>query len=178
MGKEKPNPTLGDNLAKWQRNNNNLYAVLFLATNGGVPTVVPLHEGKKTEEGLGDGQETWKALEEKYDAVSNAIRQELCDELAKTKMKQGQYPDNFLYIMETARDCLHDMGDHISPDRFGDLIFNALTPDYNFVRNTSFRDRELGLEDIKPTMRNMHADLLSRSSSTPSIAGRSVAMQE
>ena len=40
MGKEKPNPTLGDNLAKWQRNNNNLYAVLFLATNGGVPTAV------------------------------------------------------------------------------------------------------------------------------------------
>ena len=79
--------------------------------------------------------------------------------------------------METARDRLHDMGDHISPDRFGDLIFNALTPDYNFVRNTSFRDRELGLEDIKPTMRNMHADLLSRSSSTPSIAGSGVAMQ-
>ena len=35
MGQEKPNPTLGDNFAKWQRNNANLYTVLFLATNGG-----------------------------------------------------------------------------------------------------------------------------------------------
>ena len=47
--------------------------------------------------------------------------------------------------METARDRLHDMGEHISPDRFSDLILNALTPDYNFVRDTSFRDREFGL---------------------------------
>ena len=79
--------------------------------------------------------------------------------------------------MEIAQDRLHDMGDHISPDRFGDLILNAFTPDYNFVRNTSFRDRQFGLEDIKFTMRNLYADLLSRSSNTPSIAGRGVAMQ-
>ena len=79
--------------------------------------------------------------------------------------------------METAGDRLHDMGEHISPDRFGVLTLNALTPDYNFARKTSFKDREFGLEDIKFTMRNMYADLLSRSSITPSIAGRVVAMQ-
>ena len=72
------------------------------------------------------------------------------DGLAKTKIKQCQDPDDFLHIMETARDRLHDMEEHISPDRFGDLIINALTPDYNLVRNTSFRDREFGLEDINP----------------------------
>ena len=92
-------------------------------------------------------------------------------------MKQGPDPDAFLYTMETARDRLHDMGEHISPKRFGDFILNALTPDYNFVRNTSIKDREFGLEDIKSTMRNIYADLLSRSSPTPSIAGRGVAMQ-
>ena len=140
-GQEKPDPTLGDNLAKWQRNNANLYSVIFLATNTGATTVVRRHEGKKPEDGLGDGQEAWKALQEKYDVVSNATHQELYDELAKTKMKQGQDRDDFLYIMETARDRLHDMGEHIFPDRFGDLVLDALTPDYNFVRNTSFRDR-------------------------------------
>ncbi|CAN0372110.1 unnamed protein product, partial [Scytosiphon promiscuus] len=120
----------------------------------------------------------WKALEEKYDAVSNATRQELYEELTKTKMGQGQDPDTFLYILETARDRLHDMGEYISPERFGDLLrLNALTPDYDFVRNTSFIDREFGLEEINSTMRNMYADLLSRRSSTSSIAGRGVAMQ-
>ena len=79
--------------------------------------------------------------------------------------------------METARTRLHDMGEHISPDRFGDLILNALTPDYNFGRNTSFSDREFGLEDIKSTMRNIYADLLFRLSSTPSSAGRGVTIQ-
>ena len=79
--------------------------------------------------------------------------------------------------METARTRLHDMGEHISPDRFGDLILNALTPDYNFERNTSFSDREFGLEDIKSTMRNIYADLLFRLSSTPSSAGRGVTIQ-
>ena len=177
MGQEEPNPTAGGDLVRWQRNNANLYSVLFLATNGGATTVVRRHEGKKPEDGLGDGQAAWQALEEKYDAVSNATRQELYEELAKTKMKQDQDPDDFLYIMETARDRLHDMGEHITPERFGDLLLNALTPDYNFVRNTSFRDRDFGLEDIKSTMRNMYAYLLSRPSSTPSISGRGVAMQ-
>ena len=57
VGQEKPNPTLDDNLAKWKRNNANLYSVLFLATNGGATTVVRRHEGKKPEDGLGDGEE-------------------------------------------------------------------------------------------------------------------------
>ena len=56
-------------------------------------------------------------------------------------MKQGQDPDDFLYMIETARDRLHDMGENISPERFGGLILNALTHDHNFVRNTSFKDR-------------------------------------
>ena len=94
-------------------------------------------------------------LEEKYDAVSNATRQELYDELAKTKMKQDHDPDDVLYIMETARDRLHDMGVHISPNRLGDLLLNALTPDYKFVRNTSCGDHEFGLADIKSTMHHI-----------------------
>ena len=58
MGQEKPNPTLGDNLDKWQRNNANIYSVPFLATNGGATTVVRRHEGQKPD----DGEETDRKL--------------------------------------------------------------------------------------------------------------------
>lgn len=60
-------------------------------------------------------QNSGASLEKKYDAVRNATRQKLDEELAKTKMKQGQDPDDFLYIKETVGDCLLDMGEHISP---------------------------------------------------------------
>eukprot|EP00904_Undaria_pinnatifida_P013420 jgi/Undpi1/9208/HiC_scaffold_26.g11666.m1 len=58
-------------------------------------------------------QNSGASLEKKYDAVRNATRQKLDEELAKTKMKQGQDPDDFLYIKETVGDCLLDMGEHM-----------------------------------------------------------------
>ena len=167
QGQEMPNPTSGGNLENWRRNHVNLYSVLFLSTSGGANTVVRRFEGKTPEDGLGHGQESWLALEEKYDAISNAGRQELYERLSKTKMKHGQDPDELLYIMETTRDRLHDMGEHITPKRFGDMILVALTADYEFIRQTSFRDRDFGLDDIKSIMRNMYSDLLSRPSTTP-----------
>lgn len=130
------------------------------------------NEGKTPGDGLGDGQEAWKAFEEKHHAVCNAIRQELYLKLTETKMGQGQDPDIFLYIMETARYHLYDMGKYNSPERFGGLLLNDQTPDYNFVPNTSFINREFGLKEIKSTVRNMHADLLSCRSGIPSIDGR------
>ena len=81
MGQEITNPTLGSNLTNWRRNNAN--SVLFLATNGGATTVVRRHEGKTPGGDLGDGQEAWEAPEEKYDAASNATRQDLHVELGK-----------------------------------------------------------------------------------------------
>ena len=94
-----------------------------LATNGGATAVVRRHESATLEDCLGDGQETWKALEEKYDAVSNATGMEFDEELRKNKQrKAGQDPDDFVHIMETTRERLHEMGKHISPERFGNLI--------------------------------------------------------
>lgn len=75
-------------------------------------------------------------------------------------MGQGKDPYSFLYVMETARDRFHDMGKYISPERFGDLLLNDLTPDYDFVLNISFIDREFGVEEVKSTMHNMYTDLL------------------
>lgn len=62
------------------------------------------HERKKPEDGLGDGQAAWATIEEKCDAVSNATRQQLHDEVAKSKLRQGQDPGGFLYIMARQRE--------------------------------------------------------------------------
>ena len=59
-----PNQTLGANLANWRWRWNSANSVLFLPTNEAASTVIRLHEGKTPEDGLGNGQETWKALEE------------------------------------------------------------------------------------------------------------------
>ena len=68
------------------------------------------------------------------------------------------------------------MGEQITDGSFSDMILTALPPEYEFVQNTSFRGCEFTLEDITSTMRNIYADLLSRPSTTPSVAGRRVAM--
>lgn len=90
--------------------------------------VVRLHKGKQPEDGLGDRQAAWIAPEEKYDAVSNAARQELYEELVKTKM-ESQGPDDFLYIMGTTRDYLHGMGEYVFSERFATLGLLGQTPD-------------------------------------------------
>ena len=80
-----------------------LHSTLFLATSGEDVMVVKHHVGITAREGLGNGQKARKALEEKYNACSNATRQELYDSLNNTKLQRGQDPDEFLYRMETAR---------------------------------------------------------------------------
>ena len=107
-------------------------------------------------------------MEEKCNACSNATRQELHDCLNNTKIEN---PDEFLYRIETARNRMYKMGEQFTDGYFGDMVLIALPPEDEFVRSTSFRDREISLEDIMPTMRNMYADLLSRPSSTPAFYG-------
>lgn len=60
-------------------------------------------------------QEAWEALE--HETVSNTTRQELCEDLTKSKMKPSQDPDEFLCNTETARDRRHDTEEHFSPER-------------------------------------------------------------
>lgn len=151
--------------------------MLLLTTSGGAAMVVKRYAGNTARQVLGKGHNAWKALEEKYNACSNATRQELLDCLNNTKLQRGQEPDEFLHHMEAARNRLYEMREQITDEYFSEMILTALPPEYKFVRNTSFRDREFTLEDIMSTMRNMYADLLSCPSSTPSVAGRRVAMR-
>ena len=96
-------------------------------------------------------------------------------DLTTHKMRHGKDPDDFFFKMEDLRVRLKDMGGVISDERFEDIILHEITMDYDYVRQTSFRERDFGLKEIKSTMRNIFIDSLSRSS-TKRIAGRGVAM--
>ncbi|CAN0602669.1 unnamed protein product, partial [Ectocarpus sp. 12 AP-2014] len=91
-------------------------------------------------------------------------------------MAQGEDPEDFFTTVEDLRERLKDLGEIISGERFEDIILQAISNDYDYVRQTSFRVRDFGLEEIKTTMKNMYIDSLSRTS-TSSVAGRGVAMQ-
>ena len=77
--------------------------------------------------------------------------------------------------MEDFRVRLKYMRKVISYERFEYIILHAIATAYDYVRQTSFRERDFGLKQIKSTIRNMFIDSLSRLS-TKRIAGRGVAM--
>ena len=114
MGEQQPTPTELGNLVNWERNNTNLYSMLFLSTSGRSSMVVKRYAGRTAGRGLGNGQKACKALEEKYNASSNARRQELYDCRRSANLRRGQDPDEFLYHMETAQNRLYEMGELIT----------------------------------------------------------------
>ena len=176
-GEECPQDTSNpDAIEKWNSDNWDLFSILFFATTGSAHTVVRQFEGKKQGEGLGNGVAAWEALAEKYDSFTKETRRACYEELTTNKMAQGEDPDDFFTKMEDLRERLKDMGEIVSDERFEDIILQAISNDYDYVRQTSFRVRDFGLKEIKTTMRNMYIDSLSRPSTKP-IAGRGVAMQ-
>ncbi|CAM9675499.1 unnamed protein product, partial [Sphacelaria rigidula] len=118
----------------------------------------------------------WKALAGKYDSYKKVTRRACYDELCNTEMQHGQDPENFFYKMDDLRARLHDTGEVVSDGRYEDIILHSITNYNNFVRQTSFRDRNYGLEEIKSTMRNMFIDNLSRVP-TKFVVGRGVNVQ-
>lgn len=159
-GEETPTPTDEQYRTKWERNNTNL-SMLWLATSGEATTVVKRYAGRRAEEGLRNGQKAWEAMEDKYDACSNATRQELDDCLHNTKLRRGQDPDEILFIMETTRNRLYEMGGQITDGYFSDMIIAALPPEYGFVRNTTAPGpAKCRCGHHVYTMRSMYADFL------------------
>lgn len=64
------------------------------------------------------------------------------------------------------------MREQITEGCFSGMILTVLSPEYELVRNTSVRDRGFELRDFVSGTQNLYADLLSRSSRTPSVCGR------
>lgn len=63
----------------------------------------------------------------------------------------------------------------ISDERFEDITLRGITSDYDYIRNTSYRDPKFGLKGMQSTMRRTYIDDVSRKG-TPKVAGRGAAM--
>lgn len=53
----------------WKQVSQNLYSILLLTTLGSANNAVRKIEGKRPEDGAGNGKAAWKALTEKYNHV-------------------------------------------------------------------------------------------------------------
>ena len=175
-----PKPPAAQNstaVATWERANENLFSILFFTTERSANNVVKKHMGKTREDGVGNGQAAWNALEEKYNSHTKEARRAYHEKLYSTKMKSGDDPDDFLYIMDGFRERLEDMGQPVPDERYEDIILQAIPAEYERVRTASYERRDFHLADIRRMMSALYIDCLSRPNSSPLVAGRGVAMQ-
>ena len=175
-----PKPTTAQNspaVATWTRANDNLFGILFFTTERSAHNVVERHMGKTREDGVGNGQAAWNALEKKYNSITKEARRAYNEYLHNAKMKSGDDPDDFIYTMDGYRERLKDMGQPVPNERYEDIILQALPAEYERVRAASYERRDIRLADIRCMMSALYIDCLSRPNNSLLVAGRGVAMQ-
>ena len=157
--------------------NENLFSILSFTTERSANNVVKWHMGKTREDGVGNGQAAWSALEEKYNSHTKEARRAYHENLHSTKMKSGDNPDDFLYTMDGFRERLEDMGQTVPDERYEDIILQDLSAEYKRVRTASYERRDFHLADIRRMMSVLYIDYLSRPNNSPLVAGRGIVMQ-
>ena len=175
-----PKPTTTQNspaVATWTRANENLFGILFFTMELCAHNVVKKYMGKTREDGVGNGQAAWNALETKYNSNTKEARRAYHEYLHNAKMKSGDDPDDFLYTMDGYRERLKDMGQPVPDERYEDIILQALPAEYERVRTASYERRDFHLADIRRMMSALYIDCLSRPNNSLLVAGRGVAMQ-
>ena len=143
-----PKPTTAQNspaVTTWTRANENLFGILFFTTELSAHNVVKRHMGKTREDGVGNGQAAWNALEKKYNNNTKETRRAYHEYLHNAKMKSGDDPDDFLYTMDGYRERLKDMGQPVPDERYEDIILQALPAEYERVRTASYERRDFHL---------------------------------
>ena len=133
--------------------------------------------GKTREDGVGNGQAAWNALEKKYNSNTKEARRAYHEYLHNAKMKSSDDPDDFHYTMDGYRERLKDMGQPVPDERYEDIILQALPAEYERVRIASYERRDFHLADIRRMMRALYIDCLSRPNNSLLVADRGVAMQ-
>ena len=120
-------------VASWEYANENLFSILFFTTERSANNVVKKHMGKTLENGVGNEQAAWSALEEKYNSPKKEARRAYHEKLHSTKMKSGDDPYDFQYTMDGFRERLEDMGQPVPDER----MMSALYIDYLSRPNNS-----------------------------------------
>ena len=175
-----PKPTAARNstaVASRERANENFFSSLFFTTERSTNNVVKRHMGKTREDGVGNGQAAWSALEEKYSSHTKEARRVYHEKLHSTKVQEGDDSDDFLYTMDGFRERLENMGQPGPDERYEDIILQVLPAEYERVHTASYERRDFHLADIRRMMSALYIDYLSRSKNPPLVAGRGVAMR-
>ena len=175
-----PKPTTAQNsptVATWTRANENLFGILFFTTERSAHNVVKKHMGKTREDGVGNGQAAWNALEKKYNSSTKEARRAYHEYLHNAKMKSGDGSDDFPYTIDGYRERLKDMDQPVPDERYEDITLQALPAEYERVRTASYERRDFYLADIRRMMSARYIDCLSRPDNSLLVAGRGVAMQ-
>ena len=108
-----PKPAAAQNstaAASGEHANENLFSILFFTTERPANNVVKRHMGKTREDGVGNGQAAWSALEVTYNSHTKEARRAYHGKLHSTKMKSGEDPDDFLYNIYGFRERLGGHG--------------------------------------------------------------------
>ena len=91
-------------------------------------------------------------------------------------MESGQDPDDFVSVPVECRELFEEMGQTVHDERYEDVIFQVLPPEYERVRIVSYERRDFGLDDIRHMVHTMFVDNLSPSVNAKPVAGRGIAM--
>ena len=176
-----PKPTTAQKspaVATWTRANEKRFGILFFTTERFAHNVMKTHMmGKTWEDGVGNGQAAWNALEKKYNSNTKEARRAYHEYLHNAKMKSGDNPDDFLYAMVGYHERLKDMGHPVPDERYEDIILQALPAEYERVRTASYERRDFPVADIRRMMSTLYIDCLSSPNNSLLVAGRRVAMQ-
>ena len=92
--------------ATWDAANQDMYNVLFFTTAGSAFSVVCRFQGKTPAEGAGHGLQARAAFREKFDGCLRAAIRAEHIRMTSTRMRPGQYPDDYLYHMDSCQDRL------------------------------------------------------------------------
>ena len=97
--------------------------------------------------------------------------------MTSTRMHPDQDPDDYSYRMDSCRDRLNacDRPEGPTDRQYEDIILQALSLEYDRIRQTHLQRRDFDLADIRRMMAAIYADNLSRSDSSKGIAGRGAA---
>ena len=99
--------------------------------------------------------------------------------MTSTRMRLDQDHDDYLYHLDSYRNRLNacDPPEGPTDRQYEDIIFQALTLEYDRIRQTHLERRDLGLADICRMMAAIYADNLSRSESSKCLVRRGAVMQ-
>ena len=130
----------------WDDANHHLFSILLYTTSGLAFSAVRRFEGKTREDGVGHGQDAWRALRDKFAGCSREALRAVHRELETVKMRSDEDPDDFLDKKDRRRDHLNSVTPKEGPSdrRYEDIFLQCLPPEYDRIHQTIATLRTLG----------------------------------